>query len=64
MAKWIVAEKTKAGLRHAVVCPKVTERTKKRIADIRGFDSIILENSHFHSLYTSRATTHTCLYAK
>ena len=24
MAKWIVAEKTKAGLRHAVVCPNVT----------------------------------------
>ena len=32
MAKWIVAEKTKAGLRHAVVCPNVTRRTKKRIA--------------------------------
>ena len=31
MAKWIVAEKTKAGLRHAVVCPNVTG-TKKRIA--------------------------------
>ena len=31
MAKWIVAEKTKAGLRHAVVCPNVTGRTKKRI---------------------------------
>ena len=31
-AKWIVAEKTKAGLRHAVVCPNVTGRTKKRIA--------------------------------
>ena len=31
-AKWIAAEKTKAGLRHAVVCPKVTGRTKKRIA--------------------------------
>ena len=24
MAKWIVAEKAKAGLRHAVVCPNVT----------------------------------------
>ena len=24
MAKWIAAEKTKAGLRHAVVCPNVT----------------------------------------
>ena len=32
MAKWIVAEKTKAGLRHAVVCPNVAGRTKKRIA--------------------------------
>ena len=32
MAKLIVAEKTKAGLRHAVVCPNVTGRTKKRIA--------------------------------
>ena len=32
MAKWIVAEKTKAGLRHEVVCPNVTGRTKKRIA--------------------------------
>ena len=32
MAKGIVAEKTKAGLRHAVVCPNVTGRTKKRIA--------------------------------
>ena len=30
--EWIVAEKTKAGLRHAVVCPNVTGRTKKRIA--------------------------------
>ena len=32
MAKWIVAEKAKAGLRHAVVCPNVTARTKERIA--------------------------------
>ena len=32
MAKWIVVEKTKAGLRHAVICPNVTGRTKKRIA--------------------------------
>ena len=32
MAKWIVIEKTKAGLRHAVVCRNVTERIKKRIA--------------------------------
>ena len=32
MAKWIVAEKTKAGLRHGVVCPNVTGRTKDRVA--------------------------------
>ena len=28
MAKWIVAEKNKDGLRHAVVCPNVTGRTR------------------------------------
>ena len=39
MAKWIVAEKTKAGLRHAVVCPNVTGRTKKRKAQ-SGWDNI------------------------
>ena len=32
MAKLIAAEKAKAGLRHAVVCPNVTGRTKERIA--------------------------------
>ena len=32
MAKWIVAEEAKAGLRHAVVCPNVMGRTKERIA--------------------------------
>ena len=32
MAKLIVAAKTKAGLRHAVVCPNVTGRAKERIA--------------------------------
>ena len=32
MAKWIAAEKVKAGLRHAVVCPNVTGRAKERIA--------------------------------
>ena len=30
MAKWITAEKARAGLRHAVVCPNVTGRTKGR----------------------------------
>ena len=32
MAEWIAAEEARAGLRHAVVCPNVTGRTKKRIA--------------------------------
>ena len=32
MAKWIAAEKARVGLRHAVVCPNVTGRTKQRIA--------------------------------
>ena len=31
MAKWIAPAKTRAGLWHAVVCPNVTGRTKKRI---------------------------------
>ena len=30
MAKWIDAEKARAGLRHAVVCPNVTGRTNER----------------------------------
>ena len=32
MAKWIAAEKTRAGLRRAIVCLNVTGRTKERIA--------------------------------
>ena len=32
MAKWFVAEKSRAGLRHAVVCSNVTGRTKERKA--------------------------------
>ena len=32
MTKLIVTEKTKAGLRHTVVCPNATGRTKERIA--------------------------------
>ena len=32
MAKWIVAEKARAKLRHAMVCPNVTGRTKERTA--------------------------------
>ena len=32
MAKWVAAENVRAGLRHAVVCPNVTGKTKERIA--------------------------------
>ena len=32
MAKWIAAEKAKARLRHTVVNPNVTGKTKERIA--------------------------------
>ena len=32
MSKWIAAQKARVGLRHAVVCPNVTRRTKERIA--------------------------------
>ena len=32
VAKWIAAEKVRAGLRYAVVYPNVTEKTKVRIA--------------------------------
>ena len=35
MAKWIAAEKAKAGLRHAEVCPSVTGETTKRTAQIK-----------------------------
>ena len=35
MAKLIAAEENRAGLRYAVVCPNVTGRTKKRIAQIK-----------------------------
>ena len=35
VAKWIAAEKAKAGLRHAVVCLNVTGRTKERVAQIK-----------------------------
>ena len=31
MAKWIAAEKARAGLRHTVVCPNVSGKTKERI---------------------------------
>ena len=37
MAKWIVAEKARARLRHAAVCPNVTGRTKEKIAQTNLF---------------------------
>ena len=36
MAKWIAAEKARAGLRWAVVCPNATGKTKERIAQASG----------------------------
>ena len=36
MREWTVAEKAKARLRHAVVCPNVTGRIKERIAQASG----------------------------
>ena len=48
MAKWIVAEKVKARIRHAVVCSNVTGRTKERIAQSKQAraDSLALVTSH------------------
>ena len=51
MAKWIVAEQTNAGLRHAVVCPNVTGRTKKRIAQASG---LVLVRSPLLTSYKCR----------
>ena len=35
MAKWIAAKEARAGLRHVVVCPNVTGKTKERIAQCK-----------------------------
>ena len=32
MTKWITAERARAALRHAVICPNVTGRAKERVA--------------------------------
>ena len=32
MTKWIAAERARGALRHAVICPNVTGRTKERVA--------------------------------
>ena len=31
IAKWITTERVRSGLRHAVICPNVTGRTKEKI---------------------------------
>ena len=47
MAKWIVAEKTKAGLRHAMVCPNVREGPRRGCPKQTGsFGSLALLTSH------------------
>ena len=35
IAKWVAPEEARAGLRHVVVCPNVTGKTKQRIAQSR-----------------------------
>ena len=42
MAKWSTAEKARAGLRHAVVYPNVTERTKDRLAQSKPVRAVSL----------------------
>ena len=32
ITKWIAAERARAALRHAAICPNVTGRTKERVA--------------------------------
>ena len=48
MAKWIAAEKVRASLRHAVVCPNVTRRLKDRMAQSKRVraGSLATLNSH------------------
>ena len=65
MAKWIVAEQTKAGLRHAVVCPNLTGRTKERIAQSKraraGSLALVDYCSHkWHELISSRRLVCRC----
>ena len=49
MAKWIAAEKTRAGLRHAVICPNVTGRTEDRIAQCERVRADSLDIVHYSS---------------
>ena len=53
MAKLIAAEKAKAGLRHAVVYPNVTGRTKKRIAQSKRARAGSLTNHKWRELVFS-----------
>ena len=56
MAEWIPAEKAKAGLRHAIVCPNVTGRTEERIAKASGLvlvRSLLLTSHKWRELVSS-----------
>ena len=56
MAKWIVAEKARAGLGHAVVCPNVTERTKERISQSKRARAGSLTTTIVTRIYILRAS--------
>ena len=45
MAKWIAAGEARAGLRHSVVCPNMTGRTKERIAQNKRSRAVALFSS-------------------
>ena len=63
MATWIVAVKAKAGLRHAVVCPNVTGRTKERIAQsnrARAGSLALLTSHKWHELVSTSCLVCRC----
>ena len=65
MAKWIAAEKAKAGLRHAVICPNVTGRTEERIAQskrARAVRSPLLTSHKWRELVPSERLVCRCHY--
>ncbi|CAM9427045.1 unnamed protein product, partial [Ascophyllum nodosum] len=56
IAKWIAGEKAKAGLRHAVVCPNLTGKTKKRVRLSSGqANAFAAESSVAQGQWSSRA---------
>ena len=55
MAKLIAAEKARAGLQHAVVCPNVTGRTKERIVQSKQ------TRADFLAIVDSPQVTRTCI---